>query len=188
VLLSSGAVVGGDRGNAITAYNMASEDAVRAAGLPYTLLRPSGYMSNALGWRPQLAEGDVVRGPFAGVAVAKLDPYDLAAVAARVLTDGDGHAGEAHRVTGPRPLRPADEIRVLGEVLGRYLRFEGQGDAEARAEMARTDPPEYVDAFFRYFSAGEYDDSRVLPTVEEITGGPARTFEDWARAHAAAFR
>lgn len=29
--------------------------------------------------------------------------------------------------------------------------------------------------------------AEVLPTVAELLGRPARTFEDWARAHAGAF-
>ena len=33
-----------------------------------------------------------------------------------------------------------------------------------------------------------FDDSTVLPTVRELTGRPPRTFAQWARAHADAFR
>jgi len=72
-------------------------------------------------------------------------------------------------------------------VLGRELRFEGQSDTEARAEMSAAMPAEYVDAFFSFFADGKLDESEVLPTVEEITGRPPRTFEEWARAHAEAF-
>lgn len=48
-------------------------------------------------------------------------------------------------------------------------------------------PAEYVDAFFDYYAEGSYDDSRVLPTVEELTGRAPRTFEQWAQAHALEF-
>jgi len=48
-------------------------------------------------------------------------------------------------------------------------------------------PEPYVDAFFAFFADGEVDESPVLPTVEEVTGRPPRTFEQWARAHAGAF-
>ena len=49
-LLSSGAVAGGDRSNAVVRYNALSEEAVRASGVPWTILRPSGFHSNALQW------------------------------------------------------------------------------------------------------------------------------------------
>jgi hypothetical protein len=49
-------------------------------------------------------------------------------------------------------------------------------------------PSEYVEAFFSFNADGTRDESRVLPTVEEITGQPPQTFEQWARRHADAFR
>ena len=87
-----------------------------------------------------------------------------------------------------RGLCRPDRIRVLAKVLGRELRFEGLSDAEARAEMGRTMPPQYVDAFFSFFVDGKLDESKVLPTVEEVIGRQPHTFEQWAIAHAAAFR
>ena len=49
-------------------------------------------------------------------------------------------------------------------------------------------PAEYVDAFFRFFVDGDLDESAILPTVQEVTGRPPRSFEAWARAHAESFR
>ena len=105
--------------------DMEAEDVVRSCGLSWTLLRPSGYMSNALQWVPQLRAGD--------------------------------------------------------------LRFEAKTDEQARADMSAVMPQEYVDAFFRYFADGTYDDSVVYPAVRQLTGRPPRTFRQWARAHAGAF-
>ena len=187
VLLTSGAVVGGEESNAVTRYNMESEAAVRASGVPWTILRPSGFMANALRWLPQLRAGDLVRAPFADVPIAAIDPADIGAVAATTLT-GDGHDGAAYRLTGPEPLRPAEQVAVLAEVLDRDLRFEGQPDDEARAEMSQAMPEPYVDAFFRYFADGTYDDARVEPTVQELLGRAPRTFRQWAVDHAEAFR
>lgn len=186
VLLSSGAVVGGDRRNAMVRYNAESEDALRASGLAWTILRPSGFMSNALRWLPQLRTGDLVRAPFADVAVAAIDPYDIGAVAVCALT-GSGHEGRSYRLSGPEPLLPAQQVDILGAALGRDLRFAGQPDEEARTEMLASMPPEYVDAFFAFFADGDYDDSRVYPTVADVTGRAPRTFADWAAAHADAF-
>jgi len=63
----------------------------------------------------------------------------------------------------------------------------GLPDDEARAEMSKTTPPEYVDAFFDFYVAGSLDESQVRPTVEDLLGRPPRRFEQWARDHAAAF-
>jgi len=187
VLLSGSSAGAGDMTNAISRYMINSETAVRDSGVSWTILRPSGFMSNTLQWVPQLRAGDVVRAPFAGVRVAMIDPHDIAAVAALALTSA-GHEGKHYMLTGPQPLLPADRVRVLSTVLGRDLRFEGQPDAEARAEMSAAMPAEYVDAFFNFNVDGTLDDSSVLPTVHEVTGRPPRTFEQWAAAHADAFR
>jgi len=45
--------------------------------------------------------------------------------------------------------------------LGRDLRFDGQSDAEARAEMSATMPGAYVDAFFSFFVDGKLDESKL---------------------------
>jgi uncharacterized protein YbjT (DUF2867 family) len=127
-----------------------------------------------------------VRAPWADVPIAAIDPADIAAVAAAVLTE-DGHEGKAHTLSGPEPLTPADQVATLASVLGRPLRYEGIPDDQARAEMAADTPAPYIDAFFRFYSGGEFDDSAVVDTVQRITGAPPRRFEDWARAHADAF-
>jgi uncharacterized protein YbjT (DUF2867 family) len=187
VLLTSGAAAGGDMSNAVERDQLRSEAAVRESGLSWTILRPSGFHSNALRWLPHLWAGDVVRAPFGDVPIASIDPYDIAAVAARALT-AKGHQGRTYRLTGPQSLLPAEQVRVLAAVLGRRLRFEAQSDAAARAELRGIMPNEYIDALFRFFVDGTYDDSKVLPTVQQLTGTPPRTFQQWATTHAQAFR
>jgi uncharacterized protein YbjT (DUF2867 family) len=187
VLQSSSAVPGGDMSNAVARYHILSEAAVRESGVAWTFLQPNSFMSNALQWVPQLQTGDVVRTAFPRVRVATIDPFDIAAVAVEALTTRD-HEGRSYRLSGPQSLLPADRVRMLANVLGRDLRFEGQSDAEARAEMSAAMPGEYVDAFFSFFADGKLDESEVLDTVQNITGRPPRTFEQWAIGHADAFR
>jgi uncharacterized protein YbjT (DUF2867 family) len=187
VLQSSSSVPGGDMSNAVARYHILSEAAVRESGVPWTFLQPNSFMSNTFQWLPQLQSGDVVRAPFAEVRVATIDPFDVAAVSAQALTS-KGHEERSYRLSGPESLLPGDRVAVLAEVLGRDLRFEGQSDAEARAEMSEAMPAEYVDAFFSFFVDGKLDESQVLPTVEEVTGRPPRSFEQWARTHADALR
>jgi uncharacterized protein YbjT (DUF2867 family) len=187
VLLSGSSADGGDRANAVSRYMMDSEDALKASGLQWTILRPHAFFSNALRWLPQLREGDVIREAFPAVPSSAIDPADIAAVAVEALTNG-GHAGRTYRLTGPEPLLIADRVRILGEALDRPLRLDPFTDEEARADMSRSMPPEYVDAFMAFYAGGTLDESMVLPTVERVTGRPARSFAAWAAEHADAFR
>lgn len=187
VLLSGGSAVASDVDNAVSRYMLDSEEVTRASGVAWTILRPCAFMSNALRWLPQLRAGDVVTVPFADVANAVIDPHDIARVAAAALTS-DRHDHQVYRLSGPESLLPAEQVRILGEVLRRELRLRAQPNDEARREMAAAMPSEYVDAFFSFYVDGTLDETRVLPTVEQVTGERPRTFEQWARAHADAFR
>lgn len=187
VLQSSRSVIDGDPTNAVVKIWMDSEEVVKASGVPWTILQPSGFMSNALRWLPQLRAGDTVRVQFPNAAIASIDPYDIAAVAAVALTE-EGHASQSYAITGPESLLPADQVRILAGVLGRTLHAEPQSDSETREELSKSLPPDSVEGFFRFFAKGEFDDSSVLPTVQEVTGRPPRTFKQWAQAHVDDFR
>jgi uncharacterized protein YbjT (DUF2867 family) len=187
VLLSSSAAPTGDLTNAVARYHILSERAVRESGLPWTFLQPNSFMSNAFRWFPQLEKGDVIRGPFADVPISAIHPDDLGAVAALALTTPD-HEGQTYRLSGPDALRPGEQVAILAKYAGRDLRFEGQTDEEARAEMEAAMPKEYVDAFFNFFAEGAVDETTVHPTVKQVTGKQPRTFEEWAEANAEALR
>jgi uncharacterized protein YbjT (DUF2867 family) len=187
VQLSGISAGSGDMSNAITAYMARSEQAARDSGLAWTIVRPAMFMTNAFQWLPQLKTGNLVRAPFGNVRAAVTDPADIAAVAARALTS-PGHEERVYEVSGPESLSAGERVAILGQVLGRDLRFEAQTNEEARAEMSATTPARYVDAFFDFYVAGTLDESKVLPTVQEVTGRAPRTFAQWATAHADAFR
>lgn len=185
VLLSSSNVPGGDLTNAVARYHIESEAAVTNSGIPWTFLRPVSFMTNTLQWLPQLHAGNTVRATFPNVAVATVDPHDIGAVAVAAFTNA--HTSQIYPLTGPESLRPADRVRILGEVLGRELSFVGLTDDEARAELHREFPAQYADAFMRFFADGDLDESQVLPTVETVTGRAPRTFTEWATANAEKF-
>ncbi len=187
VLLSGSGASGGDPDNAIARYQIRSAGFVRDSGLPWTVLQPNSFMTNTYQWLPQLQAGDVVRAPFADVAVSVIDPYDIGAVAVPALTTA-GHEGRTYRLSGPEALLPKQRLEILGRVLGRDLRFEAQSNEEARAEMLEAMPEPYVDAFFSFFVDGTVDETTVHSTVREITRREPHTFEQWATAHADAFR
>jgi len=187
VLLSSSAAPTGDLDNAVARYHILSERAVRDSGLGWTFLQPNSFMSNAYRWLPQLRGGDVIRLPFADVPIAMVHPDDLGAVAAAALSSAE-HEGRAYRLSGPRALRPEEQVAILADATGRPIRFEPQSDEEARAEMEAAMPKAYVDAFFEFFAEGTVDETTVHPTVADVTGREPLGFEQWAAAHADDFR
>lgn len=185
VLLSSLAAEGGADDNPIGDHHLRVERAVEESGLAWTHLRPGGFASNALWWAPEVRAG-VVRGAYPEASTAPIDPADIAAVAVRALTE-DGHAGRAYPMSGPDWLSQADQVRVIGEVLGRPVRYERIPVDEAFESMSRSVDPRYVRGMLDIQARMVGQEPVVHDTVERVTGRPARTFADWVAAHAAAF-
>jgi uncharacterized protein YbjT (DUF2867 family) len=164
------------------------ERLIAAAGLESTFIRPGMFASNAqLWWGPAMREGDVVRWPFGAVETAPIDERDIAAVAARALYE-DGHAGGDYVLTGPESLSQAEQVSVIGAVLGRPIRFEELSPEEFRREMAGTWPGPVVDMLLDAWGATIGRPAFVTSTVADVVGAPARTFGQWASDHADAFR
>lgn len=186
VLLSSSSVVGTSTDNAIAAYHLATEQAVQASGLEWTFLRPNTFMSNTLRWLDQLRAGDEVRVQYPEVPISTIHPDDIADVAVRALTE-DGHAGTAYRLTGPVALRPAEQVEILGDVLGRSLRTVELSREESRAELLAAMPEPYANAIDGFFGHGVVDETTVNNTVAQITGHAPRTLQQWVSENAARF-
>jgi len=162
------------------------ERLIEACGLPRTALRSDTIASNTLGWAEQIRTAGVVRGPLTA-ATAVIDPRDIAAVAARALTD-DAHAGATHLLTGPQMISRPEQVQAIGAAIGRELRFEEVPVQDARVRMlADGRPPALVDALL---SAAETRSASTLitSTVADLTGEPPRSFQQWARDHSEAFR
>ncbi|MEV4169212.1 NAD(P)H-binding protein [Nonomuraea sp. NPDC049709] len=170
--------------------NKEAEEAAVASGLSWTSLRASSFCGNLLqAWGHQIRTGDVVRYVHAGFQEALLDERDLAEVAARALLT-DEQAGRRLEVTGPHTLTHREAVTVLGEVLGRPLRFEEVSPDHHIAHLVGIGLPEpFVRALMaRYAAYAERPQHLATGDVEKVLGRPARTFADWAADHARAFR
>lgn len=183
VLLSALAVEFGPD-NAIALRHQQAEQAVRESGAEWTFLRPGGFMANALLWAESIRSAGAVRAPFGDNSSAIIDSRDIAAVAAQTLRM-DGHAGKIYTLSGPEALSPREQVRIIGELLGRELDFAVLPAELAREFMVRRMPAEIVDAVL---DLNRRNYTAVSPTVEEVTGRPPFTFRQWAEHHIDAFR
>ena len=182
---------GGGGADVIGDWHRRLEDAVTGSGLGWTLLRPGRFMSNALHWAPAIRRAPDRHGvsiPFARRPAAAIDPADVAAVAAEVLTAPAGHLGAAYQLSGPELLTPAEELAVIAELLGRPLRLLEPPPAQVRADLARGGAsPAVVDAILARAERSD-EGSALLPTVARLLGRPPATFAQWATRHLASFQ
>ncbi|TMR95289.1 NAD(P)H-binding protein [Nonomuraea basaltis] len=160
------------------------ERLIRHSGLGWTFLRPGGFAANTLGWAGQIRQG-VVRWPYGQAARSLIHEKDIAAVAVHVLTSA-GHNGATYVLTGPERLTQAEQVRVIGEVVGREVRWEEQPPEEARDQlMAAWGDADFVDAALKTWESFVTTPEPVTDTVERLLGRPALTFRQWAEDHAA---
>ncbi|WP_133908695.1 NAD(P)H-binding protein [Actinophytocola oryzae] len=151
----------------------------------WTMVRPSTFAVNALWWARQLRAGDEVRGAHGDLAMAMLHEADIAAVAVRSLLDG--RVGETFDLTGPEALTQVEQVRIIGEVLGRPLRWVELPRARARTQLVADGLPEsFVDVLLDTYAVMPRRPA-VTATVEDVTGTPARPFAEWVADHAETF-
>ena len=182
VFQSSGAVVddADEQPNEIAAFHHDIERAIRESGLEWTFLRLEVASADALQWAfdvpAQLKAGDVVRGPYGQAAGSPIHPADFAAVALAALTE-EQHAGKIYHLTGPQSLTHIEQIRLIGEALGRPLRYEEMDPAAARQAISPYAP---ADLLFETWEKLVHMPAPVTDTVERITGRPPRSVAEWA--------
>jgi uncharacterized protein YbjT (DUF2867 family) len=169
-------------------WHQAGEDALKATGMAFTMLRPGNFDTNSLSWAgPIRAQGKVFV-PFADSQSSPIDPRDISAVAAAALT-GSGHEGKTYTLSGPEVLTPRRQVEILSAVIGRPLEIVQVPEAGARAGMMKAGmTAELADAIMELMRSGMGEaHERLTTTVRDVTGRPPRTFETWARDHASAF-
>jgi uncharacterized protein YbjT (DUF2867 family) len=110
----------------------------------------------------------------------------VAAVVARALSQ-DGHAGGDYVLTGPESLSQTEQVRLIGNVLGRPIRFEELSPDEFRRETDGAWPHPVVDMLLAAWGATIGSPAFVTTTVFDLLGRPPRPFRQWAADHAAAF-
>jgi uncharacterized protein YbjT (DUF2867 family) len=174
--------------NPMARFYTEMEDSITASGLEWTFIRPGMFASNAeFWWGPAIREGDVVRWPYGAAETAPIDERDVAAVAALALYE-DGHIGGDHVLTGAESLSQAEQVSVIGAVLGRQIRFEELSPEAFRRETAGSWPGSAVDMLLAAWGATIGHPAFVTSTVADILGSPPRTFRQWVSDHADVFR
>jgi uncharacterized protein YbjT (DUF2867 family) len=163
------------------------ERSIAAAGVESTIIRPGMLASNSLfWWAPAIRAGGTVRWPYGAAETAPVDDGDVAAVAARTLCQ-DGHAGGDYVLTGPESLSQAEQVSIIGDVLGRRITFEELSPDEFQSQTEGSWPRPAVDMLLAAWGATIGRPTFITSTVSDILGSPPRSFRQWAADHATAF-
>ncbi|MCJ8509360.1 SDR family oxidoreductase [Rhizobium lemnae] len=167
--------------------HLGTEEAIKASGLRYTILRNSWYIENYLMNLPQnLAVGTWYTSQ-AGGKVPNISRADCAAAAAAALAT-PSEASVIFTLTGPECVTAEDVAKIVSDLTGKPLNVVQIND-EQLAEGARSAGlPEFVvqlivtaDANIR---AGNFD--LLTDDFERLTGRKAQTVADFFQQNKAA--
>ncbi|MCA0452366.1 MAG: NAD(P)H-binding protein [Chloroflexi bacterium] len=163
------------------------EELVQKSSLAWTLLQPVEFMDNMLEWAESIRNEGKVRLAFVDRKTAIVHEADIAAVAVAALTQ-DGHGGKTYPITGREVLSPRKMIATIGEMLGKTIVIDELAPEQAQDEMRAAGQPEELIQFFMWVYGNPPEIGyTVAPTVQDVTGKPARTFAQWAAEHKTAF-
>ena len=180
VYLSSYAVLG-DPIPAMGHWHHEREQLIRNSGIPATFLRPTGFMTNAVDWLPTIRAGGYVLDPIGPGRSAPIDPADIAAVAATVLTE-DGHEKQEYTLTGPEAFTLAEQVAILGEAIGRRLDVRPIETPEEAVRFRYPDgaPPDLAAAIVEGLQLMRADTYGLrTDAVRRLTRREPRTFAAW---------
>lgn len=158
----------------------ATEQHIRASGVPFTSLRDNLYAD----FLPQMVGADgVIRGPAGGGRAAVVAQDDIADAVVAVLRDPGAHAGRVYELTGPQALTLAEVAAVITTVTGRPVSYVPETIEEAYASRASYGAPDWqLDAWVSTYTAiADGSLGTVTAAISELTGHPAIRLEQVLR-------
>ena len=164
------------------------EAALRATGIPWTSLRPGGFMQNFLGNAAPRPDGNMYA-PLGESKTSYIDVRDIANVAVHCLTE-PGHIGKAYEMTGPEALTMTQVAAIIGEVSGRQIQFVDIPEEAARQAMLGAKMPSWMVEMILNIQAYSRNGhaEAVTSTVKDVTGNAPITFRQFAWDNAKAWQ
>ena len=162
-----------------------SEQVLNWSGLPVVHLRPTLFLDNPLFTTQaarSIADSGTIRLPFGLGRTSPIAVDDVARVIATVLTDPGPYIGRVLELTGPRSQDMNGIAEEYARALNRpvtYVDVPWDTWAEQVLAHAGLNPyvKEHLATVARLHRENRYD--RMTTTVEEITGQPAESVEEF---------
>lgn len=156
------------------------EEQIKESGLVYTFIRPHSFMQNLLFDAQGIQEQKAIYSPQGDGKIPFIDARDIAAVAARALTE-DKHNNKTYVVTGPEAISYSDIASELSKALGKEIVYKRQTPADAREGMLAAGMPVWLvdDMIFLNESYSTNKASEVSPDVEKVLDRKAHSLADF---------
>ena len=181
---------GGGGKTRLAAIHEQTEESLGRAGVPWVFLRPNAFMQNTVAhFAHGIRRYGAFRAPQGAGRVSAVDARDVAAVAARVLTQPPS-ANACYDLTGGEALSNQDIATVLGRLLGREIQYIDTEPGETRATLLAQGLSEWLTDIVMelYDLSSRGGAARVSADVAALLGRAPTSFEDFAADYAIYFQ
>ena len=167
----------------------AVEQGILDTGITAAILRPHSFMQNMLGSARLIRQKGEFYGSTGDAKAPLIDARDVAAAAARFLSQPSAQT-VSHTLTGPEAISNDEIARILGDVMGKAVRYVDIPGEQLKAGMVAAGMPDWLATDLMTLNEmwANGVGLEVSQAVPSITGRPGRTFHEFARDYAAAFR
>jgi len=160
------------------------ENSIRHSGIPFTILRPNGFMqAEAQGIKPAVMGMGLYPAPIGEDGISLVDARDIAEAAAISLTE-EGHEGQTYDLVGPTVVSGASNAALWSKLLGKPIKYAGH-DMDRWEEMARGQMPSWLIYDLRAMYEGFHSEGFTATAVQiarltKLLGHAPRSYEAFA--------
>ncbi|GHO81934.1 NAD(P)-dependent oxidoreductase [Ktedonobacter sp. SOSP1-85] len=170
-------------------YHGKAEDAIRASGVPYTILRTLFLMQNfeLMYARPIITQG-MMYAPLADARMSYVDARDIGVVAAHLLGE-EKYQYKEYDVTGPEAITCTQLAEIFSSLLHTPVCYATISDEEAEKALLGLYSPwtaHAVVTLLQFYRQGGGD--LVTPVVDEVTGHKPCTAAAFISEHIQSFQ
>jgi uncharacterized protein YbjT (DUF2867 family) len=166
-----------------------SEQHLATAGVPWSVLRPNGYMQTLIvAMAGMVRERGMIANPLGSAGISLVDCADVGEAAAAVLTDPK-QDGRHHVLTGPAAPTYAEIAAIIEEETGAAVGViditpQQAGDAARARGLGDWEAGHLVEMLEMFRGgASEY----VTDDIETLTGRPPRSVREFVRDNRSLF-
>ena len=170
----------------IPSMHWRGEEALRASGIPCTMIRPTIFSQHFIGLSPALfRQGDqVIHLPTGTTKIAFLDCRDIGQCAAELLSEPHHrktYAGQAFELTGSVPVSAQEIVQTLSWVSGREIKhIDGLDAFSAHAQAIGV--PDMIKGIYMEAAEGWFSEPHDQEFFQ-IMGRHTTSFAKFAHDH-----
>jgi len=175
----------------VHAQHIQIDEILMNSGLPWTILRPSGFMQN---WLYELAaviktERKIYEAQGDG-KLPYIDTRDIAEIIATVFMQPEKHSNKIYELTGSEPVNFYQVAEAISQAIGEKVTYIPETREATVQRLAKKRYPDWAIELLLFFAHNQQQGklAYTTDTVKEILGKPARTIYSFAKDHTEWFK